>query len=62
MSYDIVDCVCFISCYDFLLFSIENGVEVGVVYTDYYTYLRRMGLAGRFGTGVYIYMYVDLVA
>ena len=43
--------------YDFLIFSIETGVEVGVVYTDYYTYLRRMGLAGRFGTGVYIYVY-----
>ena len=40
-----------------LLFTIENGVEVGVVYTDYYTYLRRMRLAGRFGTGVYIYVY-----
>ena len=31
-----------------------------VVYTDYYTYLRRMGYAGRFGTGV-IYTYIDLV-
>ena len=42
--------------YDFLLFSIETGVEAGADYTDYYTYLKRMGLAGRFGTGVYIYV------
>ena len=39
----------------------ETGVEAGVDYTDYYTYLRRMGLAGRIGTGV-IYMYFVVVA
>ena len=44
----------------FLLLSDDTGVEVGVDYTDYYTYLRRMGYAGRFGTGVYIYVF-DLV-
>ena len=49
-------CLLLLPVYDFLIFSTENGVEVGVVYTDYYTYLRRMGLAGRFGTGVYIYV------
>ena len=38
------------------LCSIGTGVKVGVDYTDYYTYLRRMGLAGRFGIGVYIYV------
>ena len=32
------------------------GVEAGVLYTDTYMYLRRMGLAGRFGNGVYIYV------
>ena len=49
--------VCFLlSVYDILLLSIETGVEAGVDYTEYYTYLRRMGLAGRFGIGVYIYV------
>ena len=43
--------------YDFYYLFVEIGVEAGVDYTDYYTYLRRMGLAGRFGTGVYIYVY-----
>ena len=33
-----------------------TGVKVGELYTEYYTYLRRMGLAGRFGIGVYIYV------
>ena len=46
-----------LSVYDFLLFSTVDGVEAGVDYIDYYTYLRRMGLAGRFGIGVYIYVY-----
>ena len=32
------------------------GVEAGVLYTDTYMYLRRMGLAGRFSNGVYICM------
>ena len=41
----------------FLLLSFDTGVEDGVDYTDYYTYLRRKGLAGRFGTGVYLYLY-----
>ena len=50
-------CLLLFPVYDFLIFSIENGVEVGVGYTDYYTYLKRMGLAERFGTGVYIYVY-----
>ena len=43
--------------YDFLLSFVDSGVEVGVDYTDYYTYLRRKGFAGRFGTGVYLYVY-----
>ena len=30
------------------------GVEAGVLYTDTYMYLRRMGLAGRFSIGVLI--------
>ena len=41
---------------DAWLFLVDTGVEVGVVYTDYYTYLRQMEFAGRFGTGVYIYV------
>ena len=31
--------------------------KVGGWYTDIYTYLRRMGLAGSFGIGVYYYVY-----
>ena len=36
---------------------VDTGVEVGVDYIDYYTYLRRKRFAGRFGIGVYLYVY-----
>ena len=50
-------CLLFLSvlmtfCY--ILMTLE--LRMAVVYTDYYTYLRRMGYAGRFGTGVCICM------
>ena len=47
-----------VSCLLYLLISILSlfGDEVGELYTDIYIYmyLRRMGLAGRFGIGVLI--------
>ena len=56
-------CVCLTFCilvsvdmFILLMIFAMTGVEAGVDYTDYYTYLRSMGLAGRFGIGVYIYV------
>ena len=48
------------SIYDICYILMILELRMVVVYTDYYTYLRRMGYAGRFGTGV-IYTYIDLV-
>ena len=40
---------------------VDTGVEVGVDYTDYYTYLRRKGFAE--GSALeFTYIYIDLVA